>query len=446
MSFQNSHLPLSKIAVNYGNIGRTYRVFDFARDASNANSSVNISSADFIKSPGKKRPFRLNYFPILCDQTGDCATNVCTMDGEKVELAQQEYDITQCISSPVYKLAKDDVRLIDANWSFSETMRQIIQSALPDFRRRLATNMVTRLYALAGVHTDGAVTKRVQTTNSANGVVNPLGKFQIEREYLDAGLKSPYILGGSEVYNWQKMVDIGGVNASGQNIAGISTPGSYYDEGLSTLVNNDVANGEWILSLDPSVFKFVTYSKNAGIFTTGLVNVSDVDKLYQMNGFGNMLEGSYYDSATGFVYDLTIRYDCGYWHAIFSFDWDFIILPDTVCGVQGMNGLMKWRTCPPLQVACPSGSPIGSPAAAKVYEWTPTLANFPTISKVTLGGVTWTSNSPLPVTTLAQLAAILNEAYSPNNDMFVVNGSDIEYTGYTALTGKINGTTTVTFA
>ena len=446
MSNQNSHLPISKIAVGFGNLGRTFQAFNFVRDVSNANSSVNISSADFIKAPGKRRPFVLNFFPVLCNQTGDCSTDVCSMTGEKVELAQQVYDITQCIASPIFKLEKDDVRLIDANWSFSNVMSQIIQSALPDFRRRLATAMVTRLYALSGVHTDGAVTKRVTTTNSANGVVNPLGKFEIEREYLDAGLGNPYLLGGSEVYNWQKMVAIGAPNASGQDIGGLSTANTYYDEGLSNVVNNDLTNGEWILSIDPSVFKFVSYSANSGIFTTGLVDVSDVDKLYQMNGFGNMLEGTYYDPATGFVYDLTIRYDCGAWHAGFKFEWDFIVLPDTVCGVQGLNGIMKWRTCPPLQVSCPAGSPIGSPAAAKTYEWTPTLADTPSISKITLGGVTWVSNAPLAITTLAQLAAALNEAYSPNNAMFTVNGAKIKYTGYTALTGKINDTVTVTFA
>lgn len=446
MSYSNSYLPINKIGGAYGNIGRTYPVFNLVRDLSASNSAVNISSSDFIKMAGKKRPFILNFFPPLCDQTGDCATDVCTMDGTKVELAQQVYEIAQCLSSPVYRLDKDDVRLIDADWSFSDTFKQIILSALPDFRRRLALAMTARLYALAGVHTDGAVTKQVVTTNGSTGVVNPLGKFQIEREYMDAGSGMPLIYGGSEVYNWQNMVAIGGVNDAGQNIGLLNTNGSYYDDGLSLIINNDAANGDWILAVDPSVFKFVTFSANSGIFTTGMVGINDIDRLYKMNGFGNMLEGNYYDPITGYVYDLTVRYDCGAWHAVFKFEWDFIHLPNTVCGVQGYNGITKWRTCPAVITPCPVGSPVPSPAAATTFSWTPTLAQIPTVSKVVISGVTWTSNTPVQINTLADLAAVLNEAYSPGNDLFVVNGANIQYVGYSALTGTINDDVVVTFA
>lgn len=446
MSFQNSYLPLSKIVANYGNLGRTYSVFDFVRAISSANSAVEISSDNFIKAPGKKRPFVLNTFPILCDQTGSCETDVCTMDGEKVELAQRVYDITQCIASPVYKLEKDDVRLIDAEWTFSQVMQQIIKSALPDFRRRLAIAMVARLYALSGVHTDGSATKRVVSTNAATGVVNPMSRFLIDREYLDAGLQMPYVFGGAEVYNWKAMVGIGDTNNYGQNIGKLNTDSFYYDDGLSGLVLNDLANGDWMLSVDPSVFKFVTYSDNSGIFTTGLVNLSDIGKLYQLNGMGNLLEGTYYDQVTGFVYDLYARYDCGVWNVMFKFNWDFVVLPDTVCGVQGLNGIMKWRTCPPIAIDCPTGTPVTPAPAATEYSWTPTLSAIPTISTISIGGVSYTSNTPIQITTLADLAAALNEAYSPGTTTFTVSGTDIVYTGYTALGGTLNNSVTVTFS
>lgn len=446
MSNKNEYFPLRKNVGAYGNIGRNYRVFDFVRDASLANTAIAIDSFDFIKSPGKLRPFRLSRFPVLCEGTGSCDTDVCTMEGTKVELVQTEFDITQCIASPVYTLEKDDVRYIDENWTFSYTFRQMLLSAMPEMRRRIAVAMTQRLYDLAGVHTDGTPTKRLITTNNSNGVVNPMGRFQIDREYMDAGLGAPYIFGGSEVYNWQNMVKIGGLNANGQRIDQLNTNNTYYDDGLSGVVNNDVANGDWVLTLDPQTFKFVTYSANSGIFTTGLVSINDIDKMYQVNGMSNLLEGTYFDPVSKLLFDLYVKYDCHKWHVMLKFNWDFLSLPNVSCGVQGMNGIMKWRTCPPVVTPCPTGSPIASPAASKTYSWTPTLADIPTVSKVVIGGVTWTSREPVVISNIAGLTAVLNEAYAGGSTLFTVSGSNIVYSGFTALSGKINDDVTVTFA
>lgn len=430
----------------YGNIGRTWSVIKYAQDVSAANSAVQITSANFTLEPGKKRVFRLSFLPPLCGQTGNCNTNPCDMTGDKVEMVQRSYEITECIASPVYRLAKDDVRLLDNQWNFSETFRQIILSAMPDMRRRIATAMTTKLYAMAGVHLNGNATKRITTTNASNGVVNPIGRYDIEREYLDGGLGSPYLLGGQEVYNWQNMVSIGGMNASGQNIGALSTNHSYYDEGLSDTVKGDTSNGGWVLSIDPQTFKFVTYSDNSGIFTTGLVGMNDIDKLYKVNGFANLLEGNYYDPVTGLVFDLYIKYDCGYWDLVLKLNWDFLLLPNVACNAQGVNGIMMWRTCPPVLAPCPSGSPLPSPTTPVLYSWTPTMADIPSVSTVDIGGVSWVSQTPVPTPTIAALCAVLNDAYGAGKTVFTVSTTKIQYTGFSAMTGSINGTETVTFA
>lgn len=448
MSFVNSNVLIQQFVNKYGNTQRTYRAIDFVRDVSNANTAISIDSNSFLKAAGKKRSVRVNYFPILCGDEGDCNTNICDT-GNRVEPAQQMFDITECTATPIYAINKDDIRLVDNNqWDFTGTALSIIASAMPNMRHKLALAFVTKLYELAGVHIDGSATKQVSTTNNATGVVNPIGKFDIEREFMDGGFMKPYILGGSEVYNWQKMVGIGGLNAQGQRIDQLDTANSYYDDGLSAAVLNDIVNGEHILAIDPQVFKFVTYAENAGIFRTGMATIEDLPNLYR-NNFGGFLEGSLIDPVTGLLWDLYIKYDeCNsQWNFQLKLRWDFFVMPEIACNVQGVNGIMHYRTCPPVQVQCPSGSPLSSPAAADTFDWTPTLADIPVISQITIGGKNYSWNNPVAINSLDDLKNAMNEAYSPSNPLFTVSSNKIRYSGYSALSGSINnGDVSITFA
>lgn len=448
MSFLNANQFIQAWVDRYGNVDRTYRAINYVRDVSNANRSISLDSQAFTRGPGKLREVRLNYFPILCNQDGNCNTNICDT-GTKVEPAQQMFSIDECTATPIYSMNKNDIRLVDNNnWNFSEVAMSIIASALPDMRRRLAIQFVTKLYTLAGLHIDGTEERRVTTTNTQNGIVNPIGMFDIQREYMDGGFRDPYILGGGEVYYWQKMVGIGGLNYQGQRIDMLNTDNTYYDDGLSAAVLNDLVNGEHILAIDPQVFKFVTYSENAGIFRTGMASIADIPNLYR-NNFGGFLEGNLIDPVTGLLWDLYIRYDecTSTWNFQLKLRWDMFVLPDIACNVQGVNGIMHYRTCPPNQVQCPAGSPITSPAAARFFSWTPTLAEVPVVAQSTIGGVQYQPNSPVAISSVANLVAYMNEAYSPGNPLFQVNGSSIRYSGYEAIAGSFNnGDYSFTFA
>lgn len=447
MSFQNSHLPILKFAERYGNLGITPSIFDYVRAVSDANTSLDINSATFIKEPGKKRKVTYTYFPVLCDSNGSCSTDVCTMEGTKVEPTQRSFYIEQCTASDIFTLEKDDLRLVDGQWTYSSTMGQIIASQMPILRRKLGLEMVTRLYALAGVHPDGSDTKRVATTDSNTGVINPLGKFKIDKEFSDAGLGFPYIYGGNEVYNWKAMASIGTPNMYGQNIGRISTNASWYDDGLSEIVMNDSANGGWILGIDPQVFKFVTYSENAGIFSTSLDSLSDINKLYFNGGVDQIIEGTYYDPGAGILWDMDVRYECKQWHVQFKLRWDFLIMPEMVCGVQGMNGIMKYRTCPEVEITCPAGSPVASPVAPTTFSWTPNVALFPQVMSVSFNGYNVSWNEPQAVSNVTELVALLNSEFGAG--FFSTSGSPVSavtYSGYKAESITINGTVNGTFA
>lgn len=446
MSFQNASLPIQLFVNNYGNTGRSYNILEYVRRVSGANTSINLQPNTFLNAPGKLRQVIMNYWPILCDPDGACDADICG-EGTEAEPAQQIFDITRCTASKIYSLSKDNVRLTDAgDWDFTGIVRNIVNSLMPQMRRQLALDWLTYLYELAGTHTDGTETKRVTTTNNATGVVNPIGRFDINREYLDAGLTEPYVTGGTEVYNWQAMVGIGGLNAQGQRIDQLSLANTWYDDGLSAELLNDLVNGDHLLAIAPEMFKYVFYLENAGIFRTTGIEGLDVNTLF-MRGTETVLNTTLIDPVTGIPWDLDIYFSPCLKKVNFRIkhQWDFFVMPAVACNIASFNGITHWRSCPQIQVQCPAGSPIESPAAATVYNWNPSFTYPLLVSQMTIGGVS--TNPNVTITNDTDLVAMMNDNYQPGSPIFTLVGANVTYSGYTALSGGLNNdTVTITFA
>lgn len=449
MSFVNANLPIQQFISYYGNGKRSFGVIPYVLAVSAANTTVNLDPNSFLFSGGKLRQVKLTYYPITCDQEGDCDSTLCDA-GTIVQPAQIMFSIDRCIASQRYALNKDDIRYLDTNWTFSDNAKQIIWSKLSGIRKTIAEEWELLLYTMAGVHPDGNPEKRISVTNPTNGVVNAQGKFDIEREYTDAGFMTPYILGGQEVYNWINMVSISGLNASGQRIDQISTANTWYDDSMGDRLLDDAANGGHILSIDPQVFKYVWYSENAGIFRTDMASIDDLDLLYSRGTGDGFIEGTFIDSVTGLVFDIDMRYDsCNkVWAWQLKHHYNFFLMPDVACNLPGVNGIMHWRTCPVKIATCPSGdNPSPAVTPIPVYSWTPSDTTF-TAYQSLIGGV-GVSQQPdgVVIANIAQLAAFLNDVTGQEYGFYVVGGT-IRYSGYApAVTGNINnGEFTVTFA
>lgn len=443
MSYQNSNILIQQFVDNYGNVGRTYEVFDFIADVSSANNKVNLDPSSFLKAPGKKRQVRLNFWPIQCDVEGSCDTALCDAADEILEPQQVTFDIERCYATLKYGIDVENVRLVDnSGWNYEGIARAIVTSVLPQARRELAIDYTTRLYQLAGVHPDGNLQKRVTTTNPATGIINPMGLLDMQVEYTDAGFSEPYIYGGREVKNYQAMTAIGGLNASGQRIDMLDTDNLYYDSGLSTTILNDNPNGGHILTIAPETFKYVWYLNNAGIFRTDLASIDDIGQIY-FNGVDGFMKGIFIDPVTGVAFDLYVNYDkCNdRWTLQLKHTYDFFVLPEVACNIQGVNGLMHWRTCPLVVAPCATGDAPSPAVTPSTFSWTPGDILSLTATSILLGGIyndlTSGTSVGVSVTTLNQLAALLNDNY--NGQIFSVSGSDIVYSGVTAITGNING-------
>lgn len=446
MSFANANLPLQLFVNNYGNTGRTYNVINYVRTVSQANSQVDLEPNTFLFQPGKLRQVKMTYWPILCDVEGACNANICDQ-GEVVEPSQMMFDITRCTSSKVFSIQKNSVRLLDnGSWDFTAIARAIINSALPQLRKTLAIDWITYLYELAGVHPDGNETHRITVTNPVNGIVNPIGLNDMRREFGENGLSEPYIIGGAEVYNWKTMTQIGGLNAQGQRIDMINTANTWWDDGLSAEVLDDEVNGDWILAIAPEVFKYVYHLENAGIFRTTMASIDDMNILFQ-RGTETVLNGTFVDPVTGVPWDLDIYYSpCQkFWNFQLRHHWDFFVMPDTACLGQGVNGMMKYRTCPYVIAPCPTGDSPASPVAVDTFEWTPADVTF-TVYGSNIAGIETTLTTPVVIANINDLKNYMSGA---SQLAFRVDGSKIEYDGFSAITASFatsQGTITSSFA
>lgn len=458
MSFANSNQKKIFFMEQYGNRGRTFAAIDYVMKTSMANRNVRIANPNggsaelgdgsFLFAEGKLRKVQLNYFPVQCDVEGDCNKALCADADEVVEPSQIEFNVTQCTATKKYGINAEDIRMIDFNnWDFNGVASEIIGSIMPSARKLLATDFITYLYSKAGVHTDGNPTKRVPAAVSTTGAVNFYGgKITIDKEYADAGLEMPYLLGGQEVFYWKKAVELGGQQNTGIQTNKIDTTDVWYDDGLSDVVEGDTANGGHILAIDPQIFKFITYNKNAGLFRTDLATITDIGRLYKTGGGADFMLGVITDPITGIIWDLYINFDkCGTagndysprWTVQLKLNWDMFVMPPVACNIPEYNGITHWRTCPEVVAACPTGDTPSPAIAATTRSWNPGSV-FPfTAYKSVVGGITVEQNTGVAIADRAGLATFMNDvtggAYS-----FTVSGSNIQYSGVSNISANFN--------
>lgn len=451
MSYLNQAHRIQLYANGITPTTRVPEVLKYILAASAANSSINLSNATFLKSQGKKRTVQVNTWDLLCDVEGTCGVGLCT-DGEKVEPREFTFDITQCTATKKFKLAIEDFRSLDSDeWDVTTIARLIVEKAMPAARQQLAVDMLTYLLTKVGVHNDGTqYGDKITLVNPMTGAINPSGMLDILREYDDVGFSggvNPYLLGGGkEVFDILRLLPRAGMNEAGVDTGADFIPNLWYDQGALAKLLNDLANGNHILAIDPRVIKYVSYSENAGIFRTDLDSIDDIYKLFSGRQGHDFILGTFTDPQTGIIWDLYVNFEkCTQdWDFHLEHKWDILPFP-VECATPGYTGITRWRTCPEVKAPCATGLSPVSPVAATTYSATPVLADVPTISQSVIGGVANSQITPVAISTVDDLVAYMNANYT--TPVFVKNGSNIEYSGYAAMTATFNNADyTLTFS
>ncbi|MCB0697607.1 MAG: hypothetical protein KDC07_09600 [Chitinophagaceae bacterium] len=440
MSFKNAMQATQKSILQYAKQGQPYEVLSALLAARQFNTTIN--ETDLQAEAGKKRQLKINYYPPVCTDDGTGTESICD-PGIVVEPKQVFFEISRTTASAVYQLNRDDVRYVDGNYTFSDHARAAINAALPAVRRKLAVEAAGLLVAATGLLPDGNEARMLPFMDKTTGNVNPVGLWEIERIYRDAGFSNPFIVGGTDVFHWRKAVEVGGVNDQGQNVSRIGRSNAYYD----SLINDAYADTdtEHILTFDPQMLKFVSFSKNAGIFATDLQNIDAIDTIYQRGGT-DYIQGVLADPITGLLWDLDVNYDkCNYrWTFQWKLEWDIFFMPPAVCNIPGVNGVFHYTTCAPVIFECPTGGTPLTGASSDTYEWdTSGEVTFPLyVNKLTVAGQTSYPNQT--VADAGELKDLFNASIT--GYMFAIDTTKITYTGYSAITGKVNDATDISFA
>lgn len=453
--------------MSWGNAFRYLQknIFDYTLDTKNINTllavlearrdNTTIVEADVVSEPGKKRPLKINFFAPRCEDDGECTDTVCDA-GTALAPVQDWFEINQCTASAVYKLNKDDIRLVDGNYQFSDFALSSIRSVFPTVREKLSTDVAAMIVAEVGVLTDGNSSRAVSIMDASTAGMNPLGFYQIQREYQNSGYsgKMPYIIGGSvQVDNWQKSTALATVNTTIGIDMGRARPmgNLYYDQ----LINDTFADAsqEHIISFSPDMLKFVSYSENAGIFATDVTNIRAIDAMYQ-RGYPSLVNGGLVDPRTGLLWDLDILFvPCDSvtgkpaWTFKWKINWDIFFMQPRVCNIPGLNSIFHFTTCLEQAPIC-GDNPYPSAATATTRTGDASGLTYPlVIQKIeigTLGVVFNMPNEPTSVANIGELRDLLNE--SQGSITFAVSGSNLTYSGFTNNTLTINEGTPINFS
>lgn len=458
MSFLNSGQQLQKWVNDYGNTGRTTEVINWVLDISRNNPIDFVDSGTVSVEQGKLRQLKVSYIPILSYSDVGCSAKPCDA-GTKIQPKQVTFNVKQCTSTPIYSVDKDDIRYIDGAHTFSDIAKSVIKAALPQWRTNWATDMMTLISTNFGLFLDGNTFHQVQPSLSTTGQINPAGIWQIDKDFADAGLADPYIIGMTDVYNWKESFKIGGNNIAGQDISKLDRGNLYYDSRIMGSVLGDLTHGEHIVAIDAQVMKYVSFSDNAGIFATEMQSIDQIDQLY-WQGNESFIYGTFYEPVHNVLLDFNCIFNAcggpngtGEWTMQLRHKWDIFFLPEVSTNAVGpaLNGVFHYRTCVPVVLACPTGTAFSPAVASATYSWTPNLAVSPwgggfEVLDITLAGKTNNyTNGGWLVTDVQSLVDLLND--SSDGIVFTKVGSAIHYTGYTGISVSLNkGFITGTFA
>lgn len=440
MSFINSMLPIQKAVNKYSLDTKPYEILQAVLRARQFNTTIQESDNGIN---GKKRSLKINYYGPICSDSGTGTENLCDA-GTVVEPLQAFFDISRITSSAVYQLNLEDVRYFDGNWSFSEHAMNVIHAALNTVRKKMAVEVAAVLWSEKGLLPDAQPSKVLPFIQKSNGTgtVDPIGLWEIERTFVDAGFTNPFIIGGSDVFYWRKATAIGGMNENGLDVSRMGFTNAYYDTLINTTAGD--ASNEHLIAFDPQMIKFVSFSKNAGMFATDLKSITDLDSLFIANG-ATFLRGFIVDPVTGLAWDLNIKFDdCNdRWTFQWKIEWDLFTMPQKVCNLQGVNGIFYFKTCPQTVVTCPSGS-VPTSIEASTYTWnTSPEVSYPLfIHKLELADVT--SYPDTSVANTAELRALMTASISGYS--FGGSSTNVTYTGYSAIAGQINDSIDITFS
>lgn len=442
MDLKRFHVDIQRWVNNWARTNAIrYEFSEAVIGASRLNTSINES--DYRNENGNRK-FTVKYVPPICELEFDCSTNICDT-GTSVKPKQKDFYIKQCSRSPVMSISQRDLKDLDgigANQFFLELLTNSLAAARKSFNTQLIAYFVQNI----GLFPDGTNSKVVTLFDVNTKTLDPFGNVYISNTFTDANLGQPFVIGGSHVNFVRSLLPISGLNDVGQNTGALPYGNYFYDKA----VNEAFGGGEHLIAFDPQILKFVSYTDNTDRYSTDLkgLSITDIQGLFRQGIDSNIYFGSIIDPVNGLLWDLDVVYKpCvngdkfGEWRFQFGLNWDIFFMPDRVCNDESVNGVFHFTGCDLVPTVCTPVKPV-TPVTKTTFTWTPPADCYPKyINSVKLGNNNYTVEAN--IADIDELLAVLNAL---DTYKFTTDGTDIFYTGFSPLTGNINGTIDIEFA
>jgi hypothetical protein len=416
----------------------------------------NVLMADEFLYDGMRgmiRGVKMSFYPQRCDVVADSPSNSICEAGDVQAPIQLQFAISQTIQTVPQRLYPNDIRYVDGGWGFTAHAIQQIMSGVGALVQAWATRLTTDLLANKGVHLGGSeYGDRINLVNTTDGMITPIGMNTIKQEFARLAYRNPYIIGSGQVFTFRNFFGMATQNTFlGQDFTKAGINNLYFDVNLDNITSYEPGDAETIIAYDPRAVKLVMVSENAGRWATDITSLDGdtMDRMFK-NGNESVLLGSFVMPGYPVIFDLDVhRTICVDGSKNGAFDWkltlkyDMFYTPIQTCNEQGINGIMAYKTCPIVLPACPTGDAPSPNPTISTFNWNPGSVFPLLVSNITIGDFTSSPNAL--AADRAELAALMGAAYNGQN-IFTVSGSNIRYTGFTALAGSINNDITITFA
>ena len=321
--------------------------------------------AQMIRKDGRNSTYAITYANGACDTPVECDNFSCGASGTDNGALTSCETITgfDCYAMPAWRNidinSLRDLGSMNTTQAFSVHIWDQIQK----IKAAINKDYVTFLCGEAGCFTDGTDNKVLSLLN-ALGAPNYSVDASIMADFADAGFGgiTPLLLGNRQIKQFAEVQRNVGMADSGIMLQNMRRFPAFYDKDVVAANCAPVVPGnEVMMALLPGVANILTWSENAGVFSsrTSSVNWSDVDPTMLLRTDSTYMHTVVQDPATGMLFDLNVVYEpkCKKWQYHLKTFYKFFNLPLVGCKESCFNGIVKYDVCPENAPTCVA--PVG---------------------------------------------------------------------------------------
>lgn len=316
--------------------------------------------ARMVEKNGKHSQYSITYAKGSCDTPADCSEFDCEDPGTDAGplTACDVISGFDCLGMPTWKNIDISSMRDLGSMNVTQAFAAHIWDQMQKIKDAVDKAYVTWLCTEAGCFATGTDTKTLNLLN-ALGAPNYRIDSEIMADFADAGFGgvTPILLGNRQVKAFAEVQRNVGIDQSGTLLQNMRRFPAYYDKNITTTACAPVAAGaEVMFGLLPGVANILTWSENAGVFSSrqAQVNWDAVAPTDLLRIDSTYMHTVVQDPVSGMLFDLDVIYNpsCKKFQYRLKTFYKFLNLRLTGCADSCFNGIVKYDVCSNPEPSC----------------------------------------------------------------------------------------------